>query len=102
MRIVNRAAELIATGRCGLDLLARVRLAALKVYCDEGYHALYSLDIANQVATATGIPIPPCDYGGLVGQVINEVPNDSSVVSTIREITRDHARDEGRHHRFFG
>jgi hypothetical protein len=131
-RIVNRAAELIATGQSGLDLPARVRLDAFKVYCDEGYHALYSLDLADQVATVTGIPIPPCDYGGVVGQVIdigrrllpgeprlaallqvvvfetlitavlNEVPNDSSVVSTIREITRDHARDEGRHHRFFG
>lgn len=130
-RIVNRAAELIATGRSGLDLPARVRLDAFKVYCDEGYHALYSLDVVDQVAAVTGIPIPPCDYGGLVGQVIdtgrrllpgeprlaallqvvvfetlitavlNEVPNDSSVVSTIREITRDHARDEGRHHRFF-
>ncbi len=131
-RIVNSAAELIATGRSGLDLPVRARMDAFKVYCDEGYHALYSLDLADQVTAVTGVPIPPCDYGGLVGQVsetgrrslpgeprlaallqvvvfetlitavLNEVPSDTSVVGTIREVARDHARDEGRHHRFFG
>jgi hypothetical protein len=130
-RIVNRAAELIATGRAGLDLPAAVRLDAFKVYCDEGYHALYSLDLADQIAAATAIPIPDWDYGGLVDglvvagrrllpdeprlaellqvvvfetlitAVLNELPGDRSVVSTVRELMRDHARDEGRHHRFF-
>lgn len=131
-RMVNRAAEMIATGGSGLDLCERIRLDAFKIYCDEGYHALYSLDLAEQVSAATGIPVPPCDYGALVSRVtelghrllpgeprlaallqvvvfetlitavLNEVPADSSVVGTVREVTRDHARDEGRHHRFFG
>jgi P-aminobenzoate N-oxygenase AurF len=130
-RIVNRAAELIATNRAGLDLPARARLDAFKVYCDEAYHALYSQDLADQIAAVTGIPIPPCDYGALVDRlhetgnrllpgeprlvallqvvvfetlitsVLNELPNDASVVTAVRDVMRDHARDEGRHHRFF-
>jgi hypothetical protein len=130
-RIVNRAAELIATNQAGLDLPTSARLDAFKVYCDEGYHALYSLDLADQIAAATGIAIPDWDYGGLVDgltesgrslmpdeprlvqllqvvvfetlitAVLNELPNDQSVVTTVREVMRDHAKDEGRHHRFF-
>jgi len=130
-RMVNRAAEMIALGQSGVDLPVPVRMDAFKVYCDEGYHALYSLDLADQIAAVTGIAIQPCDYGGLVTDVadagrrlmpgeprlarllqvvvfetlitavLNELPGDPSVVSTIREMMRDHARDEGRHHRFF-
>lgn len=130
-RIVNRAAELIAHNRTGLDLPMRVRLDAFKVYCDEGYHALYSLDLADQIAAVTGIAVPEWDYGGLVDgltaaarrllpeepqlarllqvvvfetlitAVLNEVPGDRSVVTTVRDVLRDHAKDEGRHHRFF-
>ena len=37
----------------------------------------------------------------LITAVLNEVPKDTGVVTAVREITRDHARDEGRHHRFF-
>jgi P-aminobenzoate N-oxygenase AurF len=130
-RIVNRAAELIANNRAGLQLPAAARLDAFKIYCDEGYHALYSLDLADQIAASTGIAIPRGDYGGLVDglvdagrrllpdeprlaallqavvfetlitAVLNELPADGSVVSTVRDVMRDHARDEGRHHRFF-
>jgi hypothetical protein len=130
-RVVNRGAERIANGRAGLDLSLSDRLDAFKVYCDEGYHSLYSLDLADQVASVTGVAVPPWDYGGLVerlersGQrllpgepvlaqllqvvvfetlitaVLNEVPPDTSVVTVVRDVTRDHARDEGRHHRFF-
>ncbi|PRX98540.1 diiron oxygenase [Allonocardiopsis opalescens] len=130
-RIVNRAAERIANGRSGLDLPRSAQLDAFKVYCDEGYHALYSLDLADQVSAVTGIAIPDWDFGGfvdrleetgarmlpdhprlvpllqctvfetLVTAVLNEVPNDPDVVTTVRDITRDHAKDEGHHHRFF-
>jgi hypothetical protein len=130
-RIVNTTAERIATGRSGLGLPNRVRLDAFKVYCDEGYHALYSLDLADQIAAATGIAIPAWDYGGfvdrleeagrrtlpdepalvpllqtvvfetLVTAVLNEIPNDPTVISVVRDLTRDHAKDEGHHHRFF-
>ncbi|WP_230202887.1 diiron oxygenase [Parafrankia discariae] len=130
-RVVNRGAERIAANQAGVDLPTAGRLDAYKIYCDEGYHSLYSLDLADQIAIATGIPIPGCDYGAFVGElartgrdllpgepvlaqllqvivfetlitaVLNEVPNDPTVVTAVRELTRDHARDEGRHHRFF-
>lgn len=130
-RIVNRAAELIANGRSGVDLPAARRLDAFKVYCDEGYHSLYSLDMAQQIAEETGVPVPDWDYGGfvdalesagarllpqapalvpllqvvvfetLVTAVLNEIPNDPTVLTVVRDLTRDHAKDEGHHHRFF-
>jgi P-aminobenzoate N-oxygenase AurF len=130
-RVVNRGAERIANNRTGLDLPVSVRLDAFKVYCDEGYHSLYSLDLARQVAASTRIAIPDWDFGGfadrldatatrllpaepvlaqllqvvvfetLITAVLNELPNDTTVVSTVREVSRDHARDEGWHHRFF-
>lgn len=130
-RIVNRGAERIANGRSGVELPLTARMDAFKVYCDEGYHALYSLDMVDQIAAATGIAVPPWDYGAFVGRlertalrllpgqavlvellqvivfetlitaVLNELPGDPTVITVIRELMRDHARDEGRHHRFF-
>jgi len=130
-RIVNTTAERIANNRAGLDLPISMRLDAFKVYCDEGYHSLYSLDLADQIAADTGVAIPPWDYGGFVDRleetgrrlmpdepavvpllqtvvfetlitaVLNEIPNDTSVITVVRELTRDHAMDEGHHHRFF-
>jgi hypothetical protein len=130
-RVVNVGAERIANGRSGLDLPVSMRMDAFKVYCDEGYHALYSLDLAAQIAAATGVPVPEWDYGGFVDRlaatgarllpdepvlaqllqvvvfetlitaVLNELPSDPTVVTTVRDVLRDHARDEGRHHRFF-
>jgi P-aminobenzoate N-oxygenase AurF len=130
-RIVNVGAESIATGRAGVDLPAAARLDAFKVYCDEGYHALYSLDLVDQIAAVTGVPVPPWDYGAFVDRlaaaarqllpaepmlahllqvvvfetlitaVLNELPADPTVATTVRDVLRDHACDEGRHHRFF-
>ncbi|HEV2450730.1 MAG TPA: diiron oxygenase [Streptosporangiaceae bacterium] len=130
-RVVNVGAERIATGRAGVELPVAMRMDAFKVYCDEGYHALYSLDLAEQIARATGVPVPGWDYGGFVARladaggallggepvlaqllqvvvfetlitaILNEAPSDPDLAGTVREVLRDHARDEGRHHRFF-
>ncbi|MEV5981319.1 diiron oxygenase [Streptomyces sp. NPDC052114] len=130
-RVVNRATERIADGRSGLALPAPVRLDAYRIYCDEGYHALFSLDVVEQIAEATGIPPLPYAFDPflnrldgigaellsgepvlaqllqvvvfetLVTSVLNEVPKDRAVLPVVREIVRDHARDEGHHHVYF-
>ncbi|GAB1640020.1 diiron oxygenase [Krasilnikovia sp. MM14-A1259] len=130
-RVVNRGAERIANDRIGVPVDAQLRMDAFKVYCDEGYHSLYSLDLARQVEAATGITVPDWDFGGfadrldataarllpgaavlaqllqvvvfetLITAVLNELPADPTVMTTVRDLARDHARDEGRHHRYF-
>jgi hypothetical protein len=130
-RVVNRATERIADGRSGLTLPASVRLDAYRIYCDEGYHALYSLEVVEQIAEATGIaPLPYAFdpflrqldgigaelltgaptlakilqvvvFETLVTSVLGEVPKDRAVLPVVREVVRDHARDEGYHHVYF-
>ncbi|MCU7726627.1 diiron oxygenase [Actinoplanes sp. KI2] len=130
-RVVNRGAERIANNRIGVPVGGQLRMDAFKVYCDEGYHSLYSLDLARQVEAATGTALPDWDFGGfadrldataaallpgaevlaqllqvvvfetLITSVLNELPADPTVVTTVRDLARDHARDEGRHHRYF-
>jgi hypothetical protein len=130
-RVVNVGAERIANGRAGIELPVAMRMDAFKVYCDEGYHALYSLDLAEQIAGVTGVQVPGWDYGAfverlartacsllpgepvlaqllqvvvfetLITSILNEAPADPRLVGAVREVLRDHARDEGRHHRFF-
>ena len=130
-RVVNRGAELIANGRSGVELPTASRLDAFKVYCDEGYHSLYSLDLAEQIGGVTGVAVPGWDYGGFVDRlgeavtatlpehprlgvllqvvvfetlitaVLHEIPSDHTVVTAVRDTVRDHAKDEGRHHHYF-
>ncbi|MEV0259589.1 diiron oxygenase [Streptomyces sp. NPDC050732] len=130
-RVVNRATERIADGRAGLALPASVRLDAYRIYCDEGYHALFSLDLVEQLAEATGIPPLPYAFDPFLRQLdgigsellpgepllaqllqvvvfetlvtpaLNEVPGDRSVLPVVRDVVRDHARDEDHHHVYF-
>ncbi len=130
-QVVNRATERIASGRSGIDTTADTRLDAYRIYCDEGYHALYSFDVIKQISDASGIEPVPYDFAPfrerldavgaaalpdepalaqllqvvvfetLVTAILNDVPKDRRVLTVVREIVRDHARDEGWHHAFF-
>lgn len=130
-RVINPGTEMIANGRSGFDLPADMMLDAYKIYCDEGYHALYSFDVIRQVEAATGVPYRPydvesllADIGGIVARArselrgvasllvvvvfetlvtatLTQIPGDPNIVPLVREIVTDHARDEGRHHAFF-
>jgi P-aminobenzoate N-oxygenase AurF len=130
-RVVNRATERIAGGRSGVAAARSVRLDAYRIYCDEAYHSLYSLDVVDQIATASGTEPPPYDFEPflrrldaagerllpgeaalaqllqvvvfetLITAVLRDIPADRRVLTLVRDTVRDHAQDEGRHHVFF-
>ncbi|WP_019633401.1 diiron oxygenase [Actinomadura atramentaria] len=130
-RVVNRAAERIANNRLGLATTTESRMDAFKIYCDEGYHALYSFDVIAQVERGTGIEARVGDFDPflrqldaigsdalpgdaalaellqvivfetLVTSILRGIPNDRNVITVVRDIVRDHAEDEGRHHAYF-
>jgi hypothetical protein len=129
--VVNRTVAGIAHGSVGIPLPDEMRLDALKMYCDEGYHALFSVDLAQQVRERTGIRpmLPRTPYflrrleetlvelgpdrralaellfvivsETLISASLAEMPNTDDVVPVVRETIRDHAGDEGRHHAYF-
>jgi hypothetical protein len=61
-RIVNRAVETIVHGELPAYVPTRMKNAALQLYTDEGYHALFSNQLAEQIAAfygITGRPVMP-------------------------------------------
>lgn len=130
-KVVNRGVAMMAHNEAGYPIPAKTRLDALKVYCDEGYHALYNLDIIQQVEQATGTAAPPYDFQPrldrldrtadrflpehprlarllqvvvfetVVTSILSEVPHDPTVYRVVRNVVADHARDEAYHHAFF-
>jgi len=131
VEVVNRASKRIASGRIGIDLPAQMRFDALKIYCDEAYHSLFSIDIKLQIEAATGIKPLPYNFNAflrrlnmarqgvpenlkqvsalltvivfetLISSTLNKIPKDQQVLSAIRQMIADHADDEARHHSFF-
>ncbi len=128
--VVNRTALGIAQGTVGLHLHPDMRFDAYRIYCDEAYHALFSADLMRQAQARTGISarLPAEPYfltrlamiqqehpewrtlaelvfvivsETLISGSLGEVPDDPRVVPTVREVVRDHAMDEGRHHTYF-
>ncbi|MCX4823170.1 diiron oxygenase [Streptomyces sp. NBC_01142] len=129
--VVNRTALGIAHGTVGVALPEDMQFDAYKVYCDEAYHALFSMDLLRQVRRQTGIEprLPQVPYfmrrlqemqeaagpenrsltellfvivsETLISGSLMELPQDADVVPAVREVLRDHALDEGRHHTYF-
>jgi hypothetical protein len=117
--------------RLPVRLPARLELDAYKIYCDEGYHALFSVDLKYQVAEETGVAWPECSephvlrtlralsqsvavelrglaqlffvmvYETLISGILAALPRDQRVVEPVRRVVQDHAEDEGRHHAYF-
>ena len=128
---VNPVTMGIALGRDNLDLPADLRSDAYKIYCDEAYHALFSVDLKHQVEQMTGFSasvtrIPDyvdtldrarqstdaVDRGlvdlmfvivseTLITGILSRVPGDEFVSTVVRDVIRDHAVDEGLHSIFF-
>lgn len=128
-RIVNRAVETIVHGELPVEVPASMKTAALQLYTDEGYHALFSSQVAEQITSLyaiTGRPVMPrritrmnlliartgqeqrplaCFLLGFVSETIIarellEVCRDS-LVSGVNDMLRDHLTDEARHSRYF-
>ncbi|MFP3963817.1 diiron oxygenase [Actinomadura fulvescens] len=130
-RVVNRATDRIAGGRCGIDVDPETRLNAYRIYCDEGYHSLCSLDVIAQVSAASAVAVVPYDFEPFltrldqVGQralpdapalaqllqvvvfetlitaILKDIPQNPRVLTIVRDTVREHAKDEGWHHVFF-
>lgn len=129
--VVNPTLLRIAHGATGVRLPEEMRFDALKMYCDEAYHGLFSVDLARQVEQRTMVaprlPVQPFFLRRLqeiladlptehrplaellfviisetlISASLAEVPVVDGVVPAIRETIRDHASDEGRHHAYF-
>ncbi|HST22772.1 MAG TPA: diiron oxygenase [Blastocatellia bacterium] len=131
IEVVNRAAQRIAFGKLIPGLPKAMLFDAYKVYCDEGFHSVFSIDIKHQVEAATGVnPLPynfteflnrlnearkgvPASlkpvsgllivivFETLISLILNQIPKDKQVISAIRDMVADHADDEAKHHSFF-
>jgi P-aminobenzoate N-oxygenase AurF len=129
--VVNRTALGIAYGSVGTGLPEEMRFDALKIYTDEAYHALFSVDLARQVRAVSGVAprLPAEPYflrrlrelrdaepaplrplvevlfvivsETLISATLAAVPDDPDVEPAVRAAVRDHAVDEGRHHAYF-
>lgn len=124
-------ASKISRGKAGLALPPQMREDAFKIVTDEAWHAQFSYDLMNQVASKTGVSprlpelprfvtrldrirsgLPPGVRGAealvfavvsetLISVILAEIPRDQRLPWAVRESVRDHAEDEGRHHAYF-
>ena len=128
-RIVNRAVEVIVHRELPIYVPLPMKHAALQLYTDEGYHALFSNRLAEQIASfygITGRPAIPQRIARLnaliartpeknralawfllgfvsetiIARELLEVCRDS-LVSSVNDMLRDHLADEARHSRYF-
>ena len=129
--VINVVAQQIAQGQVTVDLSPAMRIDAFKVYCDEGYHALFCAHLIQQVESVTGIPFRPRAIPSflqrlrglqasvaqefsqmaeicfsvvsetLITQTLARTAKDTRVVDAVRHVMADHAQDEARHHAYF-
>jgi len=128
-RIVNRSVETIIHNELGVSIPSRMKTAALQLYTDEGYHALFSHQLAEQIADCYGItdrPVVPQRIARLnalidgapdkhkalawflvgfvsetiIARELLDVCRDELVCS-VQAMLRDHLTDEARHSRYF-
>ncbi|WP_085655854.1 diiron oxygenase [Pseudomonas sp. B11(2017)] len=128
-RIVNRAVETIVHGEIPAYVPPRMKTAALQLYTDEGYHALFSNRLAEQIAAHYGFTQRPAMPRRItrLNALIERTPQHSrplawfllgfvsetliarelldvcrdSLVSCVDDMLRDHLGDEARHSRYF-
>jgi len=129
--VVNRAVLGIAHGTVAVKLPDEMRFDAMKIYCDEAYHALFSMDLRQQVtggrlavpATGerpvfltrldeikAGLDLQWTALVDLLFVTVSETLISASLADVatyrdgdeaVRATIHDHAVDEGRHHAYF-
>lgn len=130
-QIVNPVLLRLTRDAYGFTLTDDMKFDAHRIYCDEAYHAHFSVDVKRQVAACTSI-VPPATttpefaraihkarqsvprklraLAELCAVVVSEtlisgtlsgVPADSTVATPIRSMFADHAADERTHHAYF-
>ena len=127
-RVVNRSVETIIHGELAVPIPRRMKTAALQLYTDEGYHALFSNEVAEQIANLYGIDDrqPPRRINRLLSTIDAASPMDrplawlllgfvsetiiarellaitrNTLVCTVYRMLRNHLEDEARHSRYF-
>ncbi|MCE0462478.1 MULTISPECIES: diiron oxygenase [Pseudomonas] len=127
-RVVNRSVETIVHGELAVPVPRQMKTAALQLYTDEGYHALFSNEMAEQIAALYGIEDrqPPRRINRLLAMIEDTSPTDRplawfllgfvsetiiarellavtrhTLVCTVYRMLRNHLEDEARHSRYF-
>jgi hypothetical protein len=121
----------ISRGRSGLDLPEPMLADAYAITTDEAWHAQFSYDLVKQMEAATGIDVRIPDTPRFIGRlheirskmapelagldelsfaivsetlisaILSDIPNDQRLPAAVRDVVRDHAEDEGKHHAYF-
>lgn len=128
-RIVNRSVETIVHNDLGISIPKRMKTAALQLYTDEGYHALFSNNLAEQIADFYGMTDRPVMPQRIIrlNALIDGTPDRNkalawflvgfvsetiiakelldvcrhTLVCCVQEMLRDHLADEALHSRYF-
>lgn len=129
--VVNTVTLNIAVNRYNIDIPRDIRLDAHRIYTDEAYHALFSFEMMIKMNTALPDykfieNTPPfialfqnlvANYDNrekallelmfvvtsemLITGTLHEAGNLLNLDDGVRNMLRDHARDEARHHGFY-
>jgi hypothetical protein len=128
---VNPAIVRIASRALGLELPNSMIIDAYRIYCDEGYHALCSADLSQQIIDVGGVaPVnrsrpqafveldaliagatpaqkPLLELAfvivseTLISAILATSHADTRVEPTVRQVILEHAQDEAVHHAYF-
>jgi hypothetical protein len=128
---VNRVILKVAQRKIGVSLPWDIAFDAYKIYTDEAYHSLCSVDLTHQIELATGVKphalgicrclarleelvlTVPQDLRlfadifatgiceMLVTSILSDIANHPQIASTVREAVIDHIEDEEKHFVYF-
>ena len=127
--VVNETTLELISGRGPVALSGEERIDAYRLFCDEGFHALFSADLARQAAILTGRRPAPAVAPAFLRRVrarqaqgagalerflftavsemlitgnLAEARRHDETPAAVRGIFTDHAADEYRHRLFYG